>query len=143
MKKMLNEIKCRFPSHSENESFSRGLAVSFASMASPTVCQLADIKCAVSEAVTNCIVHAYKDEVGMIELILRLFEGGELVIIVKDRGIGIEDVETAREPLFTTDTTGERSGMGFAIMESMMDSVKVKSKAGVGTTVTMKIHVGT
>ena len=143
MKQVQNEIRCRFPSFSENESFARSMAVNFAAMASPTITQLADIKCAVSEAVTNCIVHAYRGEVGIIELTLRRYEGGELVIIVKDRGVGIADVKEAREPLFTTDTTGERSGMGFAIMESMMDTLTVRSKPGVGTTVTMRIRVGT
>ncbi len=143
MKQILNEVRCRFPSFSENESFARGLAVSFASNASPTISQLADIKCAVSEAVTNCIVHAYRDSVGIIELTMRRFIDGEIVIIVKDRGVGIEDIAVAREPLYTTDTTGERSGMGFAIMESMMDSLSVRSRKGAGTTVTMKIRVGT
>jgi len=142
MKQVLNEIRCRFPSFSENESFARGLAVSFASQASPTVSQLADIKCAVSEAVTNCIVHAYRGTVGIIELTMRRLEGDEIVVIVRDRGVGIENVKIAREPLYTTDTTGERSGMGFAIMESMMDSLSVRSRIGVGTTVTMKIKVG-
>ncbi len=143
MKQIINEIRCRFPSFSENESLARSLAVSFSANASPTISQLADIKCAVSEAVTNCIVHAYKGEVGIIEMILRRHEDGVITVVVKDRGVGIEDIKAAKEPLFTTDTTGERSGMGFAIMESMMDSLTVRSKPGVGTTVTMKLRVGT
>lgn len=142
MKTLLNEVRMRFMAVSENESFARSVAVTFASQASPTVTQLADIKCAVSEAVTNCIVHAYPDGGGTVELTLRRYSGGEIVIAIKDRGVGIADVEAAREPLFTTDTTGERSGMGFAIMESMTDHLTVRSKTGRGTTVTMRIKVG-
>ncbi len=143
MKKTVNEVKCKFSAISENESFARSLAVTFASQASPTITQLADIKCAVSEAVTNCIVHAYRDTEGIVEMILRRCDNGEIVIIIKDKGIGIPDIAAAREPLFTTDTTGERSGMGFSIMENMMDSLKIRSAPGKGTTVTMKIKVGT
>lgn len=142
MQKTVNEVRCRFKSISENESFARGLAVSFAVQASPTVTQLADIKCAVSEAVTNAIVHGYRDCEGMVELTMKLYEDGNIVLIVKDNGVGIENVKAAREPLFTTDTTGERSGMGFSIMESMMDAVTVRSKPGKGTVVTMRIKVG-
>ena len=142
MQKTVNEVRCRFKSVSENESFARGLAVSFAVQASPTVTQLADIKCAVSEAVTNAIVHGYRDCEGMVELTMKLYEDGNIVLIVKDNGVGIENVKAAREPLFTTDTTGERSGMGFSIMESMMDAVTVRSKPGKGTVVTMRIKVG-
>ena len=143
MKKTVNEVKCKFSAISENESFARSLAVTFASQASPTITQLADIKCAVSEAVTNCIVHAYRETEGTVEMILRRYDNREIVIIIKDKGIGIADIEAAREPLFTTDTTGERSGMGFSIMENMMDSLKIKSMPQKGTTVTMKIKVGT
>ena len=142
MKALENEVKISFTAISENESFARGVAVSFASQASPTITQLADIKCAVSEAVTNAIVHAYPDGVGKVNMTLRRYEGGQISITVKDTGVGIEDVEAARAPLYTTDTTGERSGMGFAIMESMTDRLSVRSKRGVGTTVTMKIKVG-
>ncbi len=143
MKKTLNEVKCKFSAISENESFARSLAVTFASQSSPTITQLADIKCAVSEAVTNCIVHAYREAGGTIEMILRRYDNSEISIIIKDKGIGIPDIAAAREPLFTTDTTGERSGMGFSIMENMMDSLKIKSVPGKGTTVLMKIKVGT
>ena len=142
MKNLLNEVRICFTAISENESFARGVAVSFVSQASPTITQLADVKCAVSEAVTNAIVHAYPDTVGKVTMTLRRYEGGQIVITVKDSGIGIEDVETARQPLYTTDTTGERSGMGFAIMESMTDRLTVRSKRGHGTTVTMRIKVG-
>ncbi len=143
MKPLLNEMTCRFSAISENESFARSLSVNFASAASPTITQLADIKCAVSEAVTNAIVHAYPNGGGKVTLNMKRYEGGLIVITVKDNGIGIADVEAALEPLYTTDTTGERSGMGFAIMESMTDKLSVRSKAGHGTTVTMRIKVGT
>ena len=140
--KKINEIKSIFPAISENESLARTISAAFVSKASPTISQLADVKCAVSEAVTNCVVHAYPNGDGMIEMRLCLFEGGIASITVKDRGIGIPDVTEARKPLFTTDITGERSGMGFAIMESLMDSIKVNSKVGKGTTVTLKIKLG-
>ncbi|MBQ9920548.1 MAG: anti-sigma F factor [Clostridia bacterium] len=142
MKTLVNEVRCRFFAVSENESFARSMAVTFASQASPTITQLADIKCAVSEAVTNCIVHAYPNGGGTVEMNMRRYDNGEIVLTVKDKGVGIADVAAAREPLYTTDTTGERSGMGFSIMESMTDSLKVKSTPGKGTTVTMKIKVG-
>lgn len=143
MRTPLNSMVCKFPSLSENEGFARNIAVNFAAQASPTVSQLADIKCAVSEAVTNAAVHAYKDSVGSVTLSMKRYSDGLIVISVKDTGVGIKDVEKAKEPLFTTDTTGERSGMGFAIMESMTDHMTVRSKEGKGTTVTMKIRVGT
>lgn len=143
MKTPINQVTAKFTAISENECFARTLAVNFAAQASPTVSQLADIKCAVSEAVTNCIVHAYKDTVGTVTLGMKRYSDGLIVITVRDSGVGIPDVEAAKEPLFTTDTTGERSGMGFAIMESMTDSMSVRSASGKGTTVTMKIKVGT
>ncbi len=142
MKTLVNEVRCRFFAVSENEGFARSMAVTFASQASPTITQLADIKCAVSEAVTNCIVHAYPNGGGTVDMNMRRYDNGEIVLSVKDKGVGIADVVAAREPLYTTDTTGERSGMGFSIMESMTDSLKVKSSLGKGTTVTMKIKVG-
>ena len=140
-----NEVKCSFSALSENESFARGLAVNFIAQCSPTVTQLADVKCAVSEAVTNCIVHAYpsgKFTNPKVEMILRHFDDNSIVITIKDRGIGIQDIKAAREPLYTTDTTGERSGMGFAIMESLMDSVRVRSVVNKGTIVTLKLALG-
>ncbi len=143
MKELLNEANIRFFAISENENFARSVAVTFASQASPTITQLADIKCAVSEAVTNCIVHAYPDNIGYVEMLMRRYSNGEIVICIKDKGIGISDIPAAMEPLFTTDTTGERSGMGFAIMESMTDKLTVRSTPGKGTTVTMRIKVGT
>lgn len=109
----------------------------FCAQLNPTIDELADIKCAVSEAVTNCIVHAYRDRIGVISLNLRICEGGWLRIEIKDKGCGIPDVAAAREPLYTTDPDGERSGMGFVVMESFTDRMRVKSKVGVGTTVTL------
>ncbi len=144
--KSINQVKCTFSAISENESFARGLAVNFIAQCSPTVTQLADVKCAVSEAVTNCIVHAYplgKFTNPTVEMQLSHFDDNSIVISIKDRGIGIPDIKAAREPLFTTDTTGERSGMGFAIMESLMDSVKIRSYVGKGTTVVLKLKLGT
>lgn len=140
-----NEVKCNFSALSENEAFARGLAVNFIAQCSPTVTQLADVKCAVSEAVTNCIVHAYpsgKFTNPKVEMILRHFDDNSIVIVIKDRGVGIPDIKAAREPLYTTDTTGERSGMGFAIMESLMDSVRVRSVVNKGTIVTLKLALG-
>ena len=138
--KALNQAELTFPSCSANEGFARAAAACFAAQLDPNLDELADIKTAVSEAVTNSIVHAYPDTLGKINLRLRLLEGGILEIRVKDSGVGIPDVEQARTPLFTTGNE-ERSGMGFTIMESFMDSLKVTSAPGRGTTVTMKKRI--
>lgn len=135
--KGLNYIKLDFPSRSVNEGFARAAAAAFAAQLDPTLDELGDIKTAVSEAVTNCIVHAYPDSIGKISMRMRILEDGVLEICVKDSGIGIPDVEKAREPLFTTGGE-ERSGMGFTIMESFMDKLTVRSKPGKGTSVTMR-----
>ena len=131
-----NYIKLEFPSKSVNEGFARAAAAAFAAQLDPTLEELGDIKTAVSEAVTNCIVHAYPDELGRISMRLRIMSGGRLEIVVKDAGRGIEDVAKARQPMFTTGGE-ERSGMGFTIMESFMDKLRVRSSPGRGTTVTM------
>ena len=131
-----NYIKIEFPSRSVNEGFARASAAAFASQLDPTLEELGDIKTAVSEAVTNAIVHGYPDSIGKVTLRLRILSGGRLEIMVKDAGRGIEDVVQAREPLFTTGGE-ERSGMGFTIMESFMDKLRVRSTPGKGTTVTM------
>ena len=133
----VNYIKFDFPSRSVNEGMARAAAAAFAAQLDPTLDELGDIKTAVSEAVTNCIVHAYPDSIGKITMRLRILEGGTLEITVKDTGRGIDDVAKAREPLFTTGGE-ERSGMGFTIMESFMDTLRVRSKPGKGTTVTMR-----
>ena len=140
MQKPLNEMTLVFLSRSANESFSRSAAAAFFSQLDPTVEELADIKTAVSEAVTNAVVHAYPDRLGKVKLRLRLFEDHTLEVTVQDWGVGIADVEQARTPLFTTGSE-ERSGMGFTIMESFMDKVTVRSAPGKGTRVTMRRRV--
>ena len=132
-----NEMKLILPSLSVNEGMARAAVAAFCAQLNPTAVELADIKCAVSEAVTNCIVHAYREETGDITIEVKLCEGRLIRIDIRDRGCGIENVKQAREPLFTTDAAGERSGMGFTVMESFMDKVKVKSKPGQGTVVQM------
>jgi len=134
--KTKNYIKIEFPSSSANEGFARAAAACFAAQLDPTLEELGDIKTAVSEAVTNCIVHAYPDEIGRILLKARLTEEGCIEISVKDWGRGIADIGQAREAMYTTGGD-ERSGMGFTIMESFMDKLRVRSKPGKGTTVTM------
>ena len=134
--KSANYITLEFLSRSANEGFARGAVACFAAQLDPTLEELGDIKTAVSEAVTNAIVHAYPDTLGRIVLKLRLKEGNVLEIAVRDWGVGIADVEQARTPLFTTGNE-DRSGMGFTIMESFMDTLKVRSTPGKGTVVTM------
>lgn len=134
-KKILNEIKLSFPSISENERFSRLVVSGFASQLDPQVDEISDIKTAVSEAVTNSIVHAYKNEIGKIELVARIYEDNVIYIKIKDHGCGIPDIKKAMEPLFTTSPEEERAGLGFAVMESFMDKLKVLSKEGKGTSV--------
>ena len=134
--KVENQVTLDFPSRSANEGFARAAAACFAAQLDPTLEEVNDIKTAVSEAVTNAIVHAYPDTIGRVTMKLRVREGRLLEIVVKDRGVGIADVEQARTPLFTTGGE-ERSGMGFTIMESFMDTLKVRSAPGKGTTVTM------
>lgn len=135
--KSANYITLEFLSRSANEGFARGAVACFAAQLDPTLEELGDIKTAVSEAVTNAIVHAYPDTLGKVVVKLRILPGQVLEIAVRDWGVGIEDVEQARTPLFTTGSD-ERSGMGFTIMESFMDTVKVRSKPGKGTTVVMR-----
>ena len=132
-----NYVSLEFPSRSANESFARAAAACFAAQLDPTLEEVNDVKTAVSEAVTNAIVHAYPDRIGKIVMRLALLEDHALEIVVKDWGVGIENVEKAREPLFTTGNQ-ERAGMGFTIMESFMDVLKVRSTPGKGTTVTMR-----
>ena len=138
--KIENHVTLEFPSRSANEGFARTAAACFAAQLDPTLEEVNDIKTAVSEAVTNAIVHAYPDCLGKIIMRLRLFDGGVMEIQVKDFGIGIPDVEQARTPLFTTGGE-ERSGMGFTIMESFMDGLKVRSQPGKGTAVTRRKRI--
>ncbi len=138
--KTIDQVTITFSSRSANEGFARSCAACYAAQLDPNLDELADIKTAVSEAVTNSIVHAYPDTLGKITMRLRLLEGNELEIQIKDTGVGIPDVEQARTPLFTTGNE-ERSGMGFTIMESFMDKLTVRSTPGKGTTVTMKKRI--
>ena len=135
-----NDITLEFPSRSANEGFARSAAAAFAAQLDPTLEELGDIKTAVSEAVTNAIVHAYPDTLGKIAMRCRILEGGTLEIIIRDWGRGIADVERAREPLFTTGGA-ERSDMGFTIMESFLDTLRVTSREGQGTKVTMRRRI--
>ena len=138
--KPINEMKVTFPSRSANEGFARAVVASFLSQLDPAVDELSDLRTAVSEAVTNCIVHAYPDSIGDITVQMRLFENGRTVVKVRDRGCGIEDVEQAMEPLFTTGGD-DRSGLGFSVMESFTDRLKVSSRKGKGTVVTMEKYI--
>ena len=133
----INEMKLALPSLSVNEGMARAMITAFCSQLDPSLGELADVKCAVSEAVTNCIVHAYRDTVGVIYITAKLYSDRQVQITIRDKGCGIPDVDTARQPLYTTDAEGERSGMGFTVMESFCDKVKVVSKWGKGTTVTL------
>ena len=135
--KFENYMSLEFPSRSANEAFARSAVACFASQMDPTLEELGDIRTAVSEAVTNCIVHAYPNELGIITLRCRILKDNVLDIVVKDRGVGIADIDKARTPMFTTGGS-ERSGMGFTIMESFMTSFSVTSKPLKGTTVHMR-----
>lgn len=135
-----NYIKIEFPSYSSNEAFARASVAAFASQLDPTLEELGDIKTAVSEAVTNAIVHAYPDTIGKISMRLRILSGNVLEVSVRDWGKGISDVEQAMTPLYSTGGE-ERSGMGFTIMGSFMDKLKVRSAPGKGTAVTMQRFV--
>jgi len=132
-----NYMLLEFPSRSVNESFARTAVACFAARLDPTVEELGDIKTAVSEAVTNCIVHAYPNEIGKISIRCRILQERTLEIRVQDRGKGIDDLQAALQPMFTTGTE-ERSGMGFTIMETFMTDMKVRSKPGKGTTVLLR-----
>lgn len=140
--KLINKMKISFPSFSVNEGFARAAVAAFCSQLNPTATDIADIKCAISEAVTNCIVHAYRDTIGEVYIIAELYEGSLVKLAVRDKGCGIADIQSARRPLFTTDAEGERSGMGFTVMESFTDKMTVRSKVGKGTTVTMYKKMG-
>lgn len=136
-----NEMKISFDARSVNEGFARVAVAAFVTEANPTLDEISDIKTAVSEAVTNAIIHGYESPEEKVELSCRL-EGNEVEIVVKDHGCGIPDVEKAREPFYTTKPQLERSGMGFAFMEAFMDRVEVISSVGNGTTVIMHKKIG-
>ena len=132
-----NEMRLDFPAAGKNESFARLVISAFILPLNPTLEELSDVKTAVSEAVTNAIVHAYPDKLGKVMLRMRIYPNNLLEIVIRDWGVGILDVERAREPMYTTGGA-ERSGMGFTIMESFMDSLKVRSQTGKGTTLTLR-----
>ncbi|MBC8532627.1 anti-sigma F factor [Clostridiales bacterium NSJ-40] len=133
-------MKLSFPSRSANEAFARTAVAAFVAQLDPTVDELTDIKTAVSEAVTNCIIHAYRDTIGTIYITVRIFESGNVTVRIRDRGCGMEDVQKAMEPLFTTGGA-ERAGLGFAVMQSFCNRVSVSSTPGKGTTVTLQKRV--
>ncbi len=136
--KAINSMRLVFDSRSTNEAFARTTVAAFLCPLDPTMEELMDVKTAVSEAVTNAIVHGYRNTIGKVSISAALYEDNKIVIKIKDSGCGIEDVAKAREPLFTTAPSEERAGLGFALMESLMDKLRVSSKPGKGTTVTME-----
>ena len=138
--KPINEMKVTFLSRSANESFARAAVAAFAAQLDPAVDELADLRTAVSEAVTNAIVHAYPQQLGTVSLSVKLYENGKIRVQVRDRGQGIPNVEQAMEPLYTTGGE-ERSGLGFSVMESFTDRLSVRSTPGKGTTVTMDKYI--
>ena len=138
--KAINEMKVTFLSRSANEGFARATVAAFAAQLDPAVDELADLRTAVSEAVTNAIVHGYPDRLGTVTLTVRLYENGKIQVQVKDKGRGIPDVSKAMEPLYTTGGE-ERSGLGFSVMESFTDRLRVRSAEGKGTTVTLEKYI--
>lgn len=141
MENKKEQLRVEIESLSKNEEFARVVVAVFISRMNPTLEELDDVKTAISEAVTNAVIHGYRGEDGII-YIEAWVEGQELTLMIKDKGVGIRDVKQAMEPMYTTDTSGERSGMGFSFMEAFMDEVKVESVPGEGTTVTMKKRIG-
>jgi stage II sporulation protein AB (anti-sigma F factor) len=137
----MEQFHMEFESQSKNEEFARVVAAVFISRLNPTLEEIDDVKTAVSEAVTNAEIHGYEGKAGTIDLWVQI-EERTVTIIIRDQGIGIADVRRAMEPLYTTDRSGERSGMGFSFMEAFMDEVQVESEPGAGTTVTMKKIIG-
>lgn len=136
--KPYNMMKLEFLSKSTNEAFARATVAAFAASLDPTIEEMNDIKTAVSEAVTNCIVHGYRDTLGKIYITASLFENNRLVVQIRDKGCGIENLEQAMQPLFTTGNPSERAGLGFSVMQSFMDKLKVRSTPGKGTVVVME-----
>ena len=136
--KKCNELKLTLPALSVNEGVARAIVGAFCAQLNPTLEEIADLKCAVSEAVTNCIVHGYEGGGGLIYISVALYDDRSIAVTVRDRGCGIPDVALARTPLYTTNTDGERSGMGFSVMETFTDSLSVRSRVGAGTRVSMK-----
>ena len=140
MKNVINEMNLNFLSRSYNEGFARATVSAFVAQLDPTIDELADIKTAVSEAVTNCIVHGYKSGIGTVYISSKIYDNGKILIKIRDKGCGIENIEQAMEPLFTTGGS-ERAGLGFAVMKSFTDKIKVTSKPGKGTIVTLEKNI--
>lgn len=140
--KTVNEMKLSFPSKSSNEAFARSAVAAFMMNLDPTLNELSDLKTAVSEAVTNCIVHGYRRQSGTIYINGKITDERRVIIKIRDRGCGIENVKQAMQPLFTTAADEERAGLGFAVMQSFCDKVAVRSTPGKGTTVTLEKHLG-
>ena len=138
---IINQMELKFLSLPENEGFARVAVSAFAVQLNPTLDVLADIKTAVSEAVTNAVVHGYREQMGLIFITATLTDRPSVRVRIRDKGVGIADIKQARQPLFTT-MAGERAGLGFAVMESFMDRVAVRSKPGAGTTVTLEKYIG-
>lgn len=136
--KTLNEMELSFESRSSNEGFARSAVSAFIAQLDPTISELNDIRTAVSEAVTNCVVHAYKNTIGKINVQVKIYPNSEVIIKIRDKGCGIEDIIKAMEPLYTTAPSDDRAGLGFAVMQSFTDNVSVRSSVGKGTTVTLK-----
>ena len=136
--KTLNEMELSFESRSSNEGFARSAVSAFIAQLDPTISELNDIRTAVSEAVTNCVVHAYKNTIGKINVQGKIYPNSEVIIKIRDKGCGIEDIRKAMEPLYTTAPSDDRAGLGFAVMQSFTDNVSVRSSVGKGTTVTLK-----
>lgn len=140
--KTVNQMRLSFPSKSRNEAFARGAVSAFITGLDPTVNELNDLKTAVSEAVTNCIVHGYRRQSGTIYIYASVRDDNTVTVKIRDKGVGIEDIEKAMEPLYTTAPEEERAGLGFAVMQSFCDRVRVKSEVGKGTTVTLIKKIG-
>ena len=140
-----NGFKLEFPALSENEAFARQIVCTFAARLDPTLEELSDLRVVVSEAVTNCVVHAYKgsDDVGNVQIVVRITSKGALKVRIKDTGCGMADVERCMQPLYTTDPEGERGGMGLPIMQSLSKKFSVKSKPGKGTSIAFEMTFGT
>ena len=137
----INTLHLQIESRSCNENYARVAVAAFAAQLDPTLEEVSELKTAVSEAVTNSIVHGYKEEIGLIYITVKLFEDRRLQVIIRDKGAGIDDIDLAREPLYTTSASGERSGMGFTIMETFCDKLRVTSKVGRGTRVLMEKYI--
>ncbi len=136
--KIVNRLRMNFTAKSVNEGFARISVCGFIASLDPTVEELGDIKTAVSEAVTNCIVHAYKQELGQIYIDAKIYDSGKVSIRIRDKGCGIQDIDKAMQPLYTSSESGERAGLGFALMQSLTDKIKVISKPDKGTTVVLE-----